>query len=148
MTTLHNEVVINAPIEKIWAALANIEELEKFDPTVKKSSALTPDKSGTGAVRKVDMKDGKNWFQEKVTVAKPNEALEFELTACTFPIHQLRHAYSFQKTGQQTTVKQVMQYQIKYGWFGKIMDSLMVRKKTDKGIKLFFAGLKAYLEKN
>src|SRR5690242_8575358 len=99
MTTLHNEITIDAPIGKIWASLSNIEELEKYDPTVKRSGALTPAKSGLGAARKVEMKDGKNWFEEKVTKWLPNEALTYELTACSFPVHQLSHAYSFEQVG-------------------------------------------------
>jgi len=102
MTTLHNEIVINAPIEKIWEALTNIEELDKYDPTVKKSTALSKEKSGIGATRKVDMLDGKNWFEEKVTVFKPIEALTYELTACSFPVHKLKHSYSFEKIGDKS----------------------------------------------
>jgi uncharacterized protein YndB with AHSA1/START domain len=148
MITLHNEITIDAPIEKIWTALTNMEELEKYDPTVLKSTATTEAKNGLGAARKVDMRDGKNWFLEKVTVFKPNEVLEFELTACSFPVHQLKHSYTFQTSGSQTKVKQVMQYQVKFGLLGKIMDSLMIRKKSDKGIKQFLAGLKSYAEKS
>lgn len=146
MTTLQNEIVINAPIEKIWEALANIEELEKFDPTVKKSSAVSQTKSGIGATRKVDMQDGKNWFEEKVTVFKSNEALTYQLTDCSFPINGLKHSYSFEKSGNQTKVKQVMEYTVKFGLLGKLLDSLMIRKKTNGGIKIFFTGLKSYAE--
>jgi ribosome-associated toxin RatA of RatAB toxin-antitoxin module len=146
MTTLHNEIVINAPIEKIWDALTDIERLDKFDPTVKKSTAITQEKSGIGAKRKVDMLDGKNWFEEKVTSFKQNEGLEYELTACSFPVHKLKHTYSFEKIGGQIKVKQVMQYQMKFGLLGKLMDAMMVRKKSDSGIKQFMAGLKDYSE--
>ncbi|MEN9523559.1 MAG: hypothetical protein RL065_1936 [Bacteroidota bacterium] len=148
MTTLHNEVLIDAPIEKIWNALANIDNLDKFDPTVKKSTVLTPEKSGMGAKRKVDMLDGKNWFEEKVTDFKPNETLAFQLTNCSFPIDGLKHSYSFEKVGNQTKVKQVMEYKVKFGFFGKLMDSLMIRKQTDGGIKKFMGGLKSFTEKN
>lgn len=148
MTTLYNEITINAPVERIWNALSNIEELEKYDPTVKKSTAVSQMKSGTGAKRKVDMKDGKNWFDEQCTVWKPNEALTYELTACSFPVHTLKHSYSFEKVNNQIKVKQVMEYQIKFGFFGKILDVLMIRKQSDTGIKKFFAGLKQYSEKN
>ena len=86
MATLHNEITIGAPIEKIWEALSTMEGLEKLDPNVKKSTALSSAKSGLGATRKVDMQDGKNWFKEKVTACKPNEALTFELIACSFPV--------------------------------------------------------------
>lgn len=148
MTTLHNEIIINAPIEKIWEALSSIEKLDKFDPTVKKSVALSPAKSGIGAKRKVDMKDGKNWFEEKVTEFKPNEALTYQLTDCSFPIKGLKHSYTFEKTGTQIKVKQVMQYTVKFGLLGKILDSLMIRKQTNSGIQKFFEGLKEYAEKD
>ena len=146
MTTLHNEIIINAPIEKIWAALSSIENLDKFDPTVKKSTAVSTEKSGLGAKRKVDMLDGKNWFEEQCTLWKPNEALAYELTACSFPIHNLKHTYSFETLGSQTKVKQVMEYTVKFGLLGKLMDSLMIRKQSDSGIKKFFTGLKSYSE--
>ena len=146
VTTLSNEIVIDAPIEKIWSSLCNIEELENYDPTVAQSRSLTPVKSGPGAARKVEMKDGKNWFEERVTKWVPNEALTYELTACSFPIHRLSHTYSFEQAGQGIRVKQVMIYQVKFGLFGRVMDSLMIRKQSDAGIKKFMSGLKAYVE--
>ena len=147
MTTLNNEITIDAPIGTIWNTLSTIDMLDQYDPTVKKSTAMTPNKSGMGAKRKVDMLDGKNWFEEHVTEYKPNEALAFELTACSFPIHRLTHSYSFESIGQQIKVKQVMQYEMKFGFLGKIMDALMVRKQSDQGIKKFMAGLKSFIEK-
>ena len=51
--------------------------LDKFDPTVKKSTLLSTEKTGIGAKRKVLMLDGKNWFEENVTTFKPNEALTY-----------------------------------------------------------------------
>ena len=146
MATIYNEITVTAPVEKIWGALANIEMLDKYDPTVKKSTALSANKSGLEAKRKVLMLDGKNWFDEKVTVFKPNEALTYQLTDCSFPIKALQHSYSFEKTGNQTKVKQVMQYTVKFGLLGKLMDAMMIRKQSDSGIKKFFAGLKSYVE--
>jgi ribosome-associated toxin RatA of RatAB toxin-antitoxin module len=147
MTTLHNEIIINAPIEKIWEALSVIDNLEKFDPLVKNSKLISESKSGLYAKRKVDMKDGKNWFEEKVTAYKPNEKLEFQLTDCSFPIHGLTHRYSFEKMGSQVKVRQTMQYTVKFGVLGKILDTLMIKKQTNSGIQKFFVGLKEYAEK-
>jgi ribosome-associated toxin RatA of RatAB toxin-antitoxin module len=146
MATIHNEITVNAGVEKIWEALANIEMLAKYDPTVKQSTALSANKSGLDAKRKVLMLDGKNWFDEKVTVFRPNEALTFQLTDCSFPIKGLTHSYSFEKTGNQTKVKQVMHYTVKFGLLGKMLDALMIRKQSDTGIKKFLAGLKSYVE--
>jgi ribosome-associated toxin RatA of RatAB toxin-antitoxin module len=147
MTTLHNEIIINASVEKIWEAVANIEMLDQYDPTVKKSTALSENKIGLNAKRKVLMLDGKNWFDEKVIIFKPNEALTYQLTDCSFPIQGLQHSYSFEKIGSQTKVKQVMQYTVKFGWLGKLLDAMMIRKQSDTEIKKFLDGLKSYSEK-
>ena len=148
MATIHNEITINASVEKIWEALANVEMLDKYDPNVKQSTALTTIKGGLGAKRKVLMRDGKNWFDEKITVFKPTEALTYQLTDCSFPIKGLTHSYSFENIGTQTKVKQEMQYTVKFGFFGKLLNAIMIRKQSDTGIKKFFAGLKSYVETN
>jgi len=146
MAELYNSIVINAPLEKIWEALTQVEELEKYDPTVKASKATSMSKSGPGAQRKVEMKDGKNWFEEKVNAWKPYEELSYELTACSFPVQSLEHSYRFEKSGSGIKVSQVMMYKVKYGLLGQILDRLVIRKQSDKGIKMFFAGLKSYSE--
>jgi ribosome-associated toxin RatA of RatAB toxin-antitoxin module len=148
MSTIHNEILINAPIEKIWAALTNLELLEKYDPTVKKSRLTSNQKTNVGAARRVDMQDGKNWFEERLTIFEPNKHLTFELTACSFPIHKLKHSYSFEKIDGKIKVRQVMDYKVKFGVVGKLMDALIVKRQSDAGIKKFFSGLKSYTENN
>ena len=146
MATIQNEIIINASVDKLWSILTDLELLNKFDPTVKKSTLISSEKTGVGAKRKVNMLDGKNWFDEKITVFKPNEALSYQLTDCSFPIKGLQHSYTFEKIGNQTKVKQVMEYTVKFGLLGKLLDSLMIRKRSDIGIKKFFVGLKSYAE--
>lgn len=148
MRIIKNEITINAPLENIWNILTTLELLDQYDPTVKKSTLVSTEKTGIDAKRKVLMLDGKNWFDEKITVFKPNEALTYQLTDCSFPIKGLKHSYTFEKVGNQVTVKQLMEYTVKFGLLGKLLDSIMIRKQSDAGIKKFFAGLKQYAEKN
>lgn len=109
--------------------------------------ALTVVKSGIGAKRKVEMLDGKNWFEENVTEFKVNDALAYELTACSFPVNKLKHSYRFESVNGQTKVRQVMDYEVKFGLIGKCLDVLIIRRQSDKGVKKFFTGLKAFIEK-
>ncbi len=146
MATLHNEITISATIDKIWSILTDLERLDKYDPTVKKSTLISSEKTGLGAKRKVDMLDGKNWFEEMITVWRPNEALTYQLTDCSFPIKGLKHSYRFHQMNGQIKVEQVMEYTVKFGLLGKLLDGLMIRKQSDNGIKKFFAGLKSYAE--
>ena len=60
------QVQIKAPLEKVWAILTTPDLLDKYDPTVKKTTLISTEKTGLGAKRKVEMLDGKNWFDEKI----------------------------------------------------------------------------------
>ena len=147
MGKLVNDITINAPIDKIWNILTDLELLDKTDPTVKKATLISSNKTGLEAKRKVLMQDGKNWFDEKITVFKPNEELVYQLTDCSFPIKGLKHTYSFQKIGNQTKVQQEMEYTVKFGVLGVLMDKMMIGKQFNSGINKFLTGLKTYAEK-
>ena len=132
MTSIHNEITVNASIDKIWNILTDLELLDRYDPTVKKSTLVSAEKTGMGAKRKVDMQDDKNWFEEKIVLFKPNEALTYQLTDCSFPIKSLKHSYRFEKIGNQTRIEQLMEYTVKFGLLGKLLDSLMIRKQIGR----------------
>ena len=148
MSTLINSITIDAPIGRIWSILTDLELLDKTDPTVKKATLISEIKTGLHAKRKVIMQDGKNWFDEMITVFNPNEKLVFQLTDCSFPIKGLKHTYSFEIIGNQTKVQQVMEYTVKFGLMGVLLDKIMIGKQFDSGINLFLNGLKTYAEKN
>lgn len=148
MSILHNEITIKASTEKIWGILTDLEMLEKYDPTVKSSTLVSTEKTGMNAKRKVVMLDGKNWFDEKIVAFQPHQSLAIQLTDCSFPIKNLKHTYRFEPlAGGQTKVHQTMEYEVKFGILGKLMDKMMIGKQFDSGIKQFFGGLKMLAER-
>jgi ligand-binding SRPBCC domain-containing protein len=147
MGKLTNEIAIHASIEQVWEILADLESLNITDPTVKKATILSTQKTGFGAKRKVEMQDGKNWFDEEISVFEPQKKLAFQLTECTFPIHELRHTYHLERSNDKTVVRQIMEYQVKFGWLGRLLDTFLISKQFNKGIGLFLTGLKTYAEK-
>jgi hypothetical protein len=50
--------------------------------------------------------------------------------------------------GMATLVRQEMNYKLKFGPLGNVMDALVMRRKLDAGIRDVFAGLKRYVEAN
>jgi ligand-binding SRPBCC domain-containing protein len=146
MTTLTNSISIDAPIDRIWTILANVTELAEYDPTVRASELTSANGVGLDAARRVTMRDGKHWFEERVATFEPNSALAFELTACNFPIRRLRHSYSFAADDGRTTVTQVMAYTPKFGPLGRLMDAAILRRSFHAGVKQFLTGLKAHSE--
>jgi len=145
MTVLENAIRIDAPPEKVWSVLASLDSLEQYDPGVTKSEVVTPAREGPGAARRCDLAPG-GWFKEKVSEWRPNEGISFELFECTLPVRRLRHSYTLASEAGGTVVRQRMEYDLKYGPLGKLLDAVMVRRKWDAGIKSFFAGLKRYVE--
>ena len=145
MTVLENSIRIDAPPEKVWSVLASLDALDQYDPGVTKTEVVTPSQEGPGAARRCDLAPG-GWFKEKVVDWKPNESLSFELFECSLPVRRLKHSYTLTPDGSGTVVRQRMEYELKFGPVGKLMDAIMVRKKWDAGIKGFFAGLKHYVE--
>jgi len=145
MTVLENSIRINAPRDKVWSVLASLDALEQYDPGIKKSKFVSPQTEGVGAARQCELLPG-GWFKEKVTEWRPHEALAFELFECTLPVRRLRHRYTLTPDSGGTIVKQRMEYELKFGPLGKLMDAMMVRKKWNVGIKSFFGGLKHYVE--
>lgn len=148
MTTLKNEVVINAPIEKIWYELSTLERLAVYDPGAKKSKVLTENKKGIGAKRRVEMSDGNNWFEETCIIYKENNDLKYELNACSFPVHELFHRYKFEKIEtNKYKVIQTQSYKMKYGLLGSLM-GVVIKSKWNMGVKDFLQGLKTISEQN
>jgi len=145
MTVMENAVRIEAPPERVWAALASLEALERYDPGVKRSRKVSAEAEGLGAARQCDLAPG-GWFKERVVEWTPPRALAFELFECTLPVRRLRHGYTLTAEAGGTVLRQRMEYELKYGPIGRAMDALMVRAKWNAGIQGFLAGLKSYVE--
>lgn len=144
MTILQNQITIKASPEAVWQVLSDLSRLEKYDPVVTRSELLDTVAQGLGAKRHCQTKNG--WFREEVSEWQPYERLAFTLFDCNLPMKDLKHAYRLEAVRNATRVSQTMTYTMKYGWLGKLMDVLMVRKQSDKGIKLFFQGLQQEVE--
>ncbi|MBI1342422.1 MAG: hypothetical protein GC171_05745 [Terrimonas sp.] len=146
MATLYNKILISASPEEIWNVLADPARLDQYDPVTKKSELISKIANGLGAERKCETATG--WFKDKITEFQPYDRLTFTLTGCNQPMKSLLHSYTLKKVGNQTEVSQVMKYTMKFGLIGKLMDVLIGKRESDKQIKLFFTGLKGYVEKN
>jgi len=145
MTVLETSIRINAKPERVWAVLASLDALDRYDPGVAKSEVISSTREGPGAERKCELAPG-GWFKERVADWQPMSSLSFELFECTLPVRRLRHDYRLIVDGDATVVHQRMEYALKFGPLGKLLDALVVRRKWRAGIQGFFAGLKDFVE--
>ncbi|HTW20765.1 MAG TPA: SRPBCC family protein [Mycobacteriales bacterium] len=146
MTRLTNVISIDASPGTVWAIVADLGALADYDPTVKAVEVTCGARAGQGATRRVTMRDGKHWFEERLAALEPDASLTYELTACNFPIARLQHTYTFAHQNGSTVVTQVMEYTPKFGWAGRLLDAAMLRRGFNAGVIAFLGGLKARSE--
>ncbi|MGQ0766139.1 MAG: SRPBCC family protein [Gemmatimonadota bacterium] len=147
MTVLENAIHIDASPDDVWAVLASLDLLERYDPGVEKSEIISPIRTGLGAARRCTLRPGgRGWFKERITVWKPDEALEFELFECSLPVRNLRHSYLLRRSATGTTVHQRMEYSLRYGLAGRMLDRMLVRSRWSSGVRSFMEGLKHHVE--
>jgi len=145
MTVLENSIRIDAPLAEVWSVLASLDALDQYDPGIKKSEVVSDAREGPGSARRCDLAAG-GWFKEKVTDWQPQRSVAFELFECTLPVRRLTHSYLLSANAGETLVRQRMEYELKFGPVGRLLDAIVVRKKWDAGVRAFFVGLKEYVE--
>jgi len=145
MTTLHHEIVINAPVGKVWQVLADLEQVQYYNPLVARTHYVSANKEGVGAARHCDFKP-KGFSNERVTEWAPNQLIGMEIFESSFPMRYTRWKTYLKKDGFGTRVTQDLEYEVKFGLFGKLLDALLMRKKYDTVLAGIFNGLKSYLE--
>lgn len=145
MTVLVHSISIAASPERVWSVLGSLSALDRYDPGVARSSLLPGATEGIGAARRCELRP-RGWFAERVTRWEPGQTLAFELYDCSLPVRRLAHRYTLTATGGRTVIEQRMEYQLKYGMLGRLLDVVLVRRAWRRGIRRFLAGLKEHVE--
>ena len=145
MTELHHEIKINAPVEKVWRTLADLESVKFTNTLVKTVKVISKNKEGVGSARHCDFKDGK-FVEERVTAFKPNKLISFELYKHQWPLVFMRWTNILEKQGNTTLLVSDTEYELKFGIVGKIMNALIMRRKFSQIIDDALGKLKRYIE--
>jgi len=145
MSHLQHEIRIAAPIERVWAVLADLEAVQNYNPTVKEARYTSPIREGVGASRRCSLIP-KGWVTERVTAWEPNTAVALELGEHQWPVTFMRWRTELAADGSGTRVLQRLEYQVKFGLLGAFLDRMVMRRKLDQAIGDVFDGLKRYVE--
>lgn len=145
MTVLESSIEIAVSRARVWELLGTLDALERYDPGVTRSTIMSRERTGVGATRQCDLKPG-GWFRERVTTWEPERAVGFELYECTLPVRRLKHDYVLTSIAGGTRVQQRMEYRLKFGPLGLLMDAAIVRRRWKAGIDGFLRGLKQLAE--
>jgi uncharacterized protein YndB with AHSA1/START domain len=145
MTQLQHEIHVDAPPEKVWAVLADLEAVQHYNPGVKHAKYASTLREGVGASRHCDLKP-KGWVKERVIAWEPQKAVSMELYESQWPLKFMRWRTVLAPDGAGTRITQQMEYQVKFGFLGGLLDRLVMRHKLDQTVAEVFVGLKRFIE--
>ncbi len=144
MTKLSSEIQVDAPREKVWAVLADLEAVQQYDPAINKAHYTSDARDGVGAARQCDFDGG--YVRERVTEWKPGEGYAinvYEGSDVVAPFESQDARFVLRDAGQGTTVSMELEYRFK-------PDAPSDPQKTEREyrelIEGVLAGLKHYVE--
>lgn len=147
MTTITHEVRINAPKEKVWDILADFGGIYKFNPGVSDSYSTSSANEGVGATRHCDLLPAGS-IEERII--EWNEGRDYKIEIYEGkgapPFKSAIAHLKIQPGGDGTRVKMHLDYSLKFGLFGSLMDRLLVKQQFSKAVPGILAGLKHYVE--
>ncbi len=142
MTMLRADRYIAADVSVVWALLKDFQHVDAFNPNLSRSSHIggTP-LEGIGAERRCELKDGRNWIEERVIDWRPGESYTVEIYAGTMPIRDVRTTLSVIREGGGSRAVMEITYTPKFGLLGQTLDHLLLRRKMTELMQQVLEGL-------
>ena len=147
MSTIHHQIRIRAPKEKVWNLIADIGSIQNFNPNVSRSYYTSDIRFAVGASRHCDLLPMGS-VEERVTAYEEGKSLTIEIydgeKAPPFAFNAGR--FDVRADGEVTVVDIRFEYRLKYGPIGWLLDRLVVNKQMSKGLNNILIGLKHHAE--
>lgn len=147
MPTIELTKDINASIEDVWKSWDDYGNIATFHPGLQSSHLIngTSD-TGLGAERQCNMKDGKNYIQERIVDYVPNKRMSVDIYSGTMPLKSALATIEVKALGaNRTQVRMKMKFQMKFGFFGRLM-AVMMKPQFRKLLESALASNKTFVE--
>ena len=148
MTAITSKVWINAPKQQVWQALADFGNISIFNPAVPNSYLTSDQTSGVGMTRHCDLALAGASIEERVIEWTEGQSMQIEIYEGKKSPPFQRAVASIHVTTENggTVVEGTLEYTLKFGPVGALMDSMMVKSQFKNAWQGLFAGLKHYIE--
>lgn len=148
MTQFSEAIRIDAPRQIVWAKLTDLGAVQDFNPGVRRSYYTSEQREGIGASRHCDLKPFGS-VDERILDWRDGEAFTLEIYQGknTPPFKKALAHFSVQGDDDGAIVHMTLDYELKYGAVGRLMDLVVVRRQMGKVVHGVLRGLKRHLEK-
>ncbi|MEQ1876709.1 MAG: SRPBCC family protein [Bdellovibrionia bacterium] len=145
MGRFQNQILINAPIEKVWSVLADVEAVKNYNPLVASAKRTSDNKEGLGCSRYCEFKPS-GFAKERVIAFNPKSQISFEVVESSWPVKSMKWSTHLKAQGSSTLMTQDLEYETKFGILGKVMDAVIMKRKLQQSVGDIFSSLKKYVE--
>jgi uncharacterized protein YndB with AHSA1/START domain len=144
MSTLEMQVRIAAPVEEVWAVLADFGGVAQWAPTVNHAVITNGLAAGLDCTRECTV-EGFGKVKEQIVEWNEGESYTYELGA-TGPMKRARNTWAARPEGKGTRVTFTVRFETRFGPLGAVLDRLVMRRKFAQQMRPSLAGLKQYVE--
>jgi hypothetical protein len=146
MTILHHEIRAACPPSRVWALLSDLEAVQRYNPSVRAAAIRGDLRTGVGAIRACELKP-KGRVVERVTHWEEGRAVGLEVAESDWPIHFMRWVTRLHPDGDGTRIEQDLEYRVKLGPLGWLLDNLVMKRKLKATLDEVFAELVKHSER-
>jgi hypothetical protein len=145
MTIIRHDLEANCPPGRIWALLADLEAVERYNPGVRAATIVGDQRTGVGAMRTCELRP-KGRVVERVTHWQDGRALGLEVAESDWPIHFMRWVTHIEPHRGGTRITQELEYRVKFGPFGWLLDRIVMERQLRASVDRIFASLVEHAE--
>jgi hypothetical protein len=140
MTTIRHDIEATCPPERVWSLLADLEAVQTYNPGVREARIRGERRTGVGATRVCELLP-KGRVVERVTHWEEGRALGLEVAESDWPIHFMRWVTRVEPAAGGTKISQELEYRVKFGPLGWLLDRLAMERKLRTTLDAVFASL-------
>ncbi|MCH7617711.1 MAG: SRPBCC family protein [Chloroflexi bacterium] len=145
MGSFATSVRIEAPKERVWEVLSDLGSIYKWNPGITHSYTTSDAATGENAMRQCDLPDG-GFLRERAFNWNEGEGFTINVYETSLPMKESFVDFRATPEGDATVVKLKMDYKLKFGPVGALLDAVFVGRQARKGMTDLLTGLKEYVE--
>ncbi len=138
-------VRIDASKDRVWEVLSDLGSIYKWNPGIAHSFTTSDGATGDNARRQCDLPGG-GFLRERTFNWSEGEGFTIEVYETSLPLKESFVDFRATPEGEATVVNLKMDYKLKYGPIGALIDSAFAGRQARNGMVELLAGLKDYVE--
>jgi ribosome-associated toxin RatA of RatAB toxin-antitoxin module len=149
LTRIEKSIVIEAPVEKVFDFVTDVDNFVKTQPPETETTVLSRDKGPdrVGRKAKVRAKAGGQVLEMEMETTELVKNKRHVVRQKSGALKKMEATDLFEPTEKGTKWTVILEYELPYSLLGKVVDKLKVRKDMEKSVDYSMKKTKELIEK-